>query len=204
MLVRSRSRWLWVLLGAGLACAPAHADSTREIVGTICLFCHGEAGDSQGAEFPKLAGQQSRYLRKQLGDFLTGNRQNELMASFLPFLKVDDFPGLGVYYADQKPSPWPASNAALVASGKKLYEDGNTDSGVPACAGCHQPNALGKDEFPRLAAQSQTYLLQQLAHFRNGVRTNDRGRLMQVLAARLSDDEMKALAEYLAGIQPGP
>ena len=189
-------------LAVAVAAVPARADSPQEIVGTICQFCHGEGGDSLGPEFPKLAGQQPRYLRKQLHDFMSGNRQNEMMASFLPFLRVEDFPALGVYLSRQKATPWPLHDPRLAEAGKRIFEDGNTETGVPACAGCHQPDALGKEEFPRLASQSEEYILRELAHFKQGKRTNDRGRLMQVVAARMSEDEMKAVAEYLSILQP--
>jgi cytochrome c553 len=189
-----------MLLGLILAASLARADNARELVTTVCLFCHGEAGNSLGPDFPKLAGQQPKYLQKQLSDFLSGNRPNEAMTTFLPFIKVEDIPGLAAYYAEQKPTPWPVSDAALAEMGKRVYEDGNTDTGLPACVGCHHTGAAGRDEFPRLAAQSSAYLLKQLAHFKSGIRSNDKGSLMRVVASRMSENEMKAVAEYLSGL----
>jgi cytochrome c553 len=140
-------------------------------------------------------------LKKQLTDFKHGHRQNEEMAPFLPFLKFEDIPGLGVYFADQKPTPWQVQDAKLANVGRKIFEDGNSESGLPACAGCHQSEALGNGEFPRLASQSKTYILRQLTLFKNGIRKNDRGSLMQAVTSGMTGEEMKAVAEYLAGLQ---
>ena len=85
--------------------------------------------------------------------------------------------------------------------GKALYEEGNRATGVPACVGCHQANGAGHEKYPRLAGQRQAYTVQQLTEFKSGARSNDRAHVMRAVAARLTDNEIKAVAEYLAGLK---
>lgn len=176
-----------------------HADA-RQIATTVCLACHGPDGNSVVSAFPSLAGQQVAYLTKQLNEFMSGKRTNEAMAPALAELKPGDVPGLAVYYASQKPVPGKVEDEALVKKGEELYNDGNIDSGVPACIDCHQPAGAGNARFPRLAGQHQAYTLLQLANFKSGLRTNDRARVMRVVAERMTEDEMRAAAEYLASL----
>ena len=197
-------RIIGAAMGLGLValvCRPVLADDAAGIVNTVCIGCHGADGNSMAPTFPKLAGQRVEYLTKQLKEFLGGKRKNDIMAPMIASLKADDMPGLATYYAGQKAVPAGVGDAKLAEAGKKVYEDGNTDSGVPACVGCHQPGAAGNDQFPRLAGQWSSYTVQQLTDFKGGVRTNDKGKLMRNVAARMTDDEMKAVAEYLAGLQ---
>ena len=179
---------------------PILAEEPATIVATICAACHGPDGNSVAPNFPKLAGQQSAYLEKQLSEFLSGKRKNDAMAAFLPNIKKDDVPGLASYFANKKTAPGTVADPALADAGKKIYLDGNTDSGLPACQGCHLPTGEGNDRFPRLAGQHQTYVLQQLADFKNGVRSNDKGKIMRAVAERMSEQEMKAVSEYIAGL----
>jgi cytochrome c553 len=182
-----------------LAPLPAFADAT-EIASTLCAACHGESGNSQMAMFPRLAGQQPDYTAKQLTEFLSGKRKNEIMAPVLANIKADDVAGLAAYFAAQKPHKGEPQDAALAAVGKKLFEDGNTDSGVPACVGCHQAGGLGNERYPRLAGQHAAYVVQQITNFKAGVRTNDKGRVMRSVAERLTPQEMAAVAEYVSGL----
>lgn len=177
----------------------AHADA-QQIATTVCLACHGPGGNSVVPAFPSLAGQQVAYLSKQLNEFMSGKRTNEAMAPALADLKPGDVPGLAAYFAAQKPAPGRVQDAALAKRGEEFYNDGNVDSGVPACIGCHQPAGAGNARFPRLAGQQQAYILQQLANFKSGARTNDKARVMRVVADRMTEDEMKAAAEYLASL----
>jgi cytochrome c553 len=169
-------------------------------VSTVCAACHGADGNSLAPTFPKLAGLQEEYLAKQLKDYLAGKRKNEIMAPTIASLKADDVAGLAAHFAAQKPSPGKVEDAKLAEAGKKLYEDGNTESGVPACMGCHQPQGEGNARYPRLAGQHQTYTLQQMADFKSGTRANDRGKVMRAVAERMTDQEMKAVSEYIAGL----
>jgi cytochrome c553 len=186
-----------MLAATGVTCA---ADA-KEIAATVCLACHGEGGNSVVPMFPKLAGQQRDYLAKQLNEFISGKRKNEIMAPIVATLSKDDVPGLAAYFAAQSQTPGAVSDPALVDAGKKLYEDGNTDSGVPACMGCHQPKGEGNERFPRLAGQHQTYTLQQMADFKAGMRTNDKAKIMRAVAERMTEQEMKVVSEYIAGLK---
>lgn len=193
----------WTLLAAGLLLAgpAAWAADPKEIAETICMSCHGEGGNSVVPNFPKLAGQHAAYLEKQLNEFLSGKRKNEVMAPFLDKFGKGDTAGLAAYYAAQQQTPGTIEDAKLAEEGKKLYEDGNTDSGVPACMGCHQPKGEGNERYPRLAGQYQVYTLQQMTDFKKGARNNDKGKVMRAVAERMTEQEMKAVSEYIAGLK---
>jgi cytochrome c553 len=192
----------WVALAAAplLFAAPACAADAATIVTTVCAACHGPDGNSPAPNFPKLAGQQPAYLEKQLKEFMSGKRKNDAMAPFLPKISEDDIPALAAYFAGQKTAPGTVADPTLVTAGKKLYDDGNESTGVPACQGCHLPNGAGNERFPKLAGQNQMYVLQQLANFKSGERRNDKGKIMRTVAERMSEQEMKAVAEYIAGL----
>lgn len=185
-----------------LAAAPAVADGDRakELAATVCVACHGVDGNSVAPTFPKLAGLQAEYLAKQLVEYIDGKRTNESMAPIVATLSREDITPLAVYFASQKPSAGKVEDQALAKEGRKVYVDGNPDTGVPACMGCHQEDASGNPRFPRLAGQHRDYLFEQLRQFKDGARTNDRGRVMRSLVSRMTDAEMKAVAEYIAGL----
>lgn len=176
----------------------ASAQPLPEVVQTMCQACHGADGNPPVPAFPQLAGQRAEYLDKQLRDFLAGRRSNDAMAPALEALKAADVATVAAYYAAQKPRPAGASDEKLVAAGKALYADGNTATGVPACVGCHAEGATGNERYPRLASQVPSYALDQMKAFKSGVRKNDKARVMRAVAARLSEDEMAAVAQYLA------
>jgi len=178
----------------------AQAGDAAQLVASVCSACHGADGNSVVPAFPKLAGLQAEYVSKQLNDYLSGKRKNELMAPALASVKDDDVPALAAFFARQAPAPGKAEDPALAAAGKKLYEDGNVETGVPACAGCHQPKGEGNVRYPRLAGQHQAYTLQQMLSFKGGERANDKGRVMRSVAERMTEPEMKAASEYLAGL----
>lgn len=176
----------------------------RQIASQVCLVCHGIDGNGTeptNPEFPKLAGKQAEYLNKQLKDFKTGKRKNEVMAGMMENLTSDDMANLSLYYAAQKAKPGVVRNPTLVDLGKKIYLEGNPDSGLPACAGCHEADARGFGSYPHLAGQHAEYTLLQLKRFSSGERDNDKGLAMQSVSAKMTEQEMKAVAEYLAGVQ---
>lgn len=176
----------------------------RQIASQVCVACHGLDGNGTeptNPEFPKLAAKQAEYLNKQLKDFKSGKRKNEIMAGMTASLSPDDMANLSLYYAGQKAKPGVVKNPALVAQGKKIYMDGNPDAGVPACAGCHEADAFGYGFFPHLAGQHTEYTYLQLKRFNTGERDNDKGLAMQSVTAKMSEQEMKAVAEYLAGVE---
>ncbi len=185
--------WALAPLGAAAADAP-------EVVQTVCAACHGPDGNSLAPTFPKLAGLQVEYLEKQLREFLSGKRKNDLMDSSLPALKAANLGDVVAYYASQKRSAGTVSDDKLAAAGKAIYDDGNTGSGVPSCSGCHQPEGEGNARYPRLAGQHATYTMAQMQAFKEGTRTNDKARVMRAVAARMTEQEIAAVAEYIAGL----
>ncbi len=187
------------LLAAILAVpSTVQAADPRETAKTICAACHGLDGNSTDAQYPKLAGMDQEYLMRQLKAFASGKRREETMSGIIAGIDPNDFSGLAAYYGKLTPVPGKVNDPQLAANGKPLYEDGNTDSGVPACAGCHQPDGKGNARFPRLAGQHQAYILKQLADYKSGRRATDP--LMTTVGKRLTADEAKALAEYIAGL----
>jgi cytochrome c553 len=197
----------WVATAAAAALAGAlwlphvaAAADAATIATTVCSACHGEGGHSLVPIFPRLAGQQPVYLAKQINEFLSGKRKNDVMAPILATIKADDVPGLAAYFAEQKPMSGAVQDEKLAAAGKQLFEEGNDASGVPACMGCHQAGGVGNERYPRLAGQHQAYVIQQITNFKAGDRTNDKGRVMRAVAERLTEQEMAAVAEYVAGL----
>jgi cytochrome c553 len=185
---------------AAVAAGSAQAADAAAIVAAQCIACHGEGGNSVVPMFPRLAGQHAPYVDKQLRDFLAGKRKNEVMAPALAQIKEADVADLAAYYAAQKPTPIKPDNDKLVAAGKAIYDDGNTQSGVPACVGCHQGDGVGNDRYPRLSAQHPTYAAAQIKAFKSGARNNDRAKVMRAVAERMTDDEIAAVVEYLASL----
>lgn len=178
---------------------PTRAGDIPTIATTVCFACHGQNGNSITPIFPKLAGQQHDYIAKQLKDFVTGKRANDIMSPILRELNDEQLAELGVWFSQQKPAPGTLEDPELAKVGKRLFQEGNTGTGVPACEGCHQPDARGNERFPSLAGQHTAYAIKQMTDFKNGTRTNDRGKVMRAVAERLSEEEIRAVAEYLAG-----
>lgn len=181
-----------------LPATPGHAADPVETTKTVCAACHGLDGNSTDPQYPKLAGMEQEYLMRQLRAFASGKRREETMSAIIAGIDPNDFSGLAAYYGKLKPAPGKVNDPQLAAMGKPLYDDGNTDSGVPACAGCHQPDGKGNARFPRLAGQHQAYTLKQLADYKSGRRATDP--LMTTVGKRLTPEEAKALAEYIAGL----
>jgi cytochrome c553 len=178
---------------------PAKAQS---IADQICAACHGADGNSPLPMNPSLAGQHPEYLFKQLKEFKSGNRNNAVMMGMVAGLSAEDMRNLSAYYAAQKLSEAAAKDKDLVAQGRKLFRGGNLATGVGACAGCHSPNGAGiPTQYPRLASQHPEYVVAQLKAFRAGERANDTNNMMRAVAARLTDKEIAAVAEYLSGLR---
>jgi cytochrome c553 len=182
------------------ASAPLLAQQAGALTVTACVSCHG--GAQTAPTFPRLDGQHAAYLEKQLREYKSGKRQTDpVMAPVIAALKKGQIPGMAAHFASQTPGQGAAENQELASRGRTLYEEGNRASGVPACIGCHLPNGTGAERYPRLAGQRQAYTVQQLADFKSGKRSNDRAHVMRAIAGRLTDDEIKAVAEYVAGLQ---
>jgi len=182
--------------------AKGDAAKAQKIVNDVCGACHSTDGNSTSPAYPVLAGQHPEYIAKQLGEFKSGARKNAIMAPNAAKLSADDMLNLAAYFSVQQPKPRLGKDASLIAEGQKIYKGGNAGSGVPACASCHGPAGSGIPvQFPRLSGQHAKYVLSQLKNFRSGDRANDGGKMMQVIARKMTDQEMKAVAEYINGLR---
>lgn len=209
-------KWLVLIftsgLGLGLAgVALAEGDPTAgQVKGAICAGCHGADGNSEAGMFPRLAGQYSAYIVKQIRDFQRGHRaNNEIMAGMAATVaSVDDAKDIAAYFSSQKIAKQPIvpPDQSLIAQGEKLFKEGNPGSGVYGCINCHGPKGTGRDasisQFPRLVAQHKEYLVKQLNDFKAGTRGNDPAGMMGDIAKKLTDAEISAVAEYLAAQVP--
>lgn len=165
-----------------------------------CMSCHGAAGNSTIVANPKLAGQVDAYTYKQLVDFTTPQRQQPVMTTYSKMLSDEEKKHIAAYLAVQKQKPGAAKNKDTIELGRKIYRGGIADKGVAACASCHGANGSGiPAQFPRLAGQHQDYTTAQLEAFKNGTRKNSPQ--MTTLAQRMSPEEMKAVADYIAGLK---
>jgi cytochrome c553 len=173
-----------------------------------CATCHGPDGNSIGPANPKLAGQFPEYMTKQLMNFTPGKdnkpaeRPNPVMSGFAAALTPDQMRDVSAFYASQKLIPEKARNKSTIELGQKIFRAGIADKSVPACAGCHGPAGAGAPiQYPVLAGQYAEYIEAQLKAFRSGERANDLNRMMRTTASRLSDLEIKAVADYIAGLR---
>jgi cytochrome c553 len=196
----ARQGLLSVALASALSPCWAQADEARakKIVSGVCFVCHGAEGESASEAFPRLAGQHAEYIAKQLDNFKSGKRQSSAMAGMVAKLTPEEMLALGKYFEKQTVTAEPPQNPALAAAGRMLYHNGLPQSGVPACASCHGPQALGTAALPRLAGQHAAYITTQLKQFHQRERTNDNA-VMHAVAGKMSASEMAAVAEYLSG-----
>ena len=173
----------------------------------VCAACHAADGNSPASANPKIAGQFAEYLHKQLRDFKpqAGKkpaRESAIMNGMVANLSDADMKSLAGHYAAQPLKPAAAADKELAALGQKIWRGGNSASGVPACAGCHGPAGAGTpSQYPRLAGQFAEYTAAQLKLFRDGGRANDVNGMMRGVAARMSEREIRAVAEYVAGLR---
>lgn len=195
---------LSLVLSAVVAASPAEANEVPEAVRALCGGCHGVDGngaDPARTEYPKLAGKRSAYLKKQLNDYQSGKRKSPVMSALAASLSAQQIEEVSAHYARQTGRPSTVTRSGLLEAGKRIYVDGNVESGVPSCGGCHQPDASGDMRSPRLAGQHAPYTYGELKKFATGERDNDRGLVMQAVATRMTEEEMKAVSEYLAGLE---
>lgn len=175
----------------------AGGDPARGVM--ACVSCHGAAGNSTVPQNPKLAAQHEAYIAKQLHDFKGPARNNAVMTGIANALNEDDIRNIAAFLDQQKAGTGTARNKDTVEIGKKIYRAGIAEKNVPACAGCHSPNGAGiPAQFARLAGQHQEYTATQLTNFRSGARSNSAQ--MMAVAKRMSDDEIQAVADYIAGL----
>jgi cytochrome c553 len=195
---------LFVVVGT---VAAQNAARGQRIAGQVCAACHAADGNSVAATNPKIAGQFAEYLHKQLADFRpqAGNkpaRENAIMTPLVANLSEDDIQSLAAYYAGQKLRPAAAVDKDLAVLGQRIWRGGIAAGNVPACAGCHGPAGAGiPARYPRLSGQFAEYIAAQLKGFREGTRANDSNAVMRGVAARMTDREIQAVAQYAAGLR---
>lgn len=178
----------------------------KEIATTVCAACHGPDGNSPTAANPKLAGQHAAYLFKQMKNFKAGadgksERINAIMNGMIAPYSEEQMKDLAAYFAAQKQNGGEAKNRETLALGQKLWRAGDASKGLPACAACHGPTGAGIPvQFPRLAGQYAEYTEAQLKAFRTGERANDPNKMMQMIAVKMTDAEIRAVADYATGL----
>ncbi len=194
---------------ASAQAAAAKADPAKgdKLAQEVCAACHGPDGNSTAPINPKLAGQHPSYLFKQLTDFKVpegekiASRNNAVMAGFAAMLSEDDMRNLAAFYSSRPLKPSAARNAETVTLGKQIFQAGLPAKGVPACAGCHGPRGEGMpSQYPVLHGQYADYTESQLVAFRPGGARKNNGP-MAAIAERLTDPEIKAVADYVAGLR---
>ena len=178
----------------------------QAIMSQVCAACHAADGNSGMPANPKLAAQHPDYIAKQLHNFKVkpgakeAERANAVMAAFAAGLSDSDIRNVSAYLGAQTLKPAVAKSKDTIALGQKIYRGGIAEKGVPACAGCHSPNGAGiPAQYPRLGGQFAEYTESQLVAFRSGARKNNAQ--MTGISARLSDLEMKAVSDYIAGLR---
>ncbi|WP_114639455.1 c-type cytochrome [Polynucleobacter necessarius] len=172
-------------------------DATRGV--TACIICHGPKGQSAVGTWPKLSAQHAAYTAKQLKNFKEGTRANAVMMGMAATLTEQDMINIAAFLSKQAVSQGVAQNKDTIELGQSIYRGGIASKGVPACAACHSPNGAGiPAQYPRLGGQWADYSYAQLVAFSNGTRKN--GPMMTTIASKMSDSEMKAVADYMAGL----
>lgn len=201
-----------VLAVFGMNATLAEGDpAAGQAKGAACFGCHGADGNSPVADFPRLASQYSAYIVKQVRDFQTGHRANNAIMTGMAatVASVEDARDIATFFAQQELSPDPITPRPgndVLRRGERLFNEGNPDNGVYGCVNCHGQNGWGRSpdisQFPVLAAQHRDYLIKQLKEFREGVRANDPAGMMGDIASRLTDEEIEAVSEFLANVDP--
>ena len=165
----------------------------------VCSACHTSDGSRGSPANPILQGQHPEYLVKQLTEFKAGKRVNAIMTGIASTLSEDDMRNVAAFYGSKQAKPGFAKNKDSVALGEKIYRGGISDRSIPACAGCHSPTGAGiPAQYPRLGGQHADYTEAQLVAWRSGVRHNSVQ--MTGVAAKMNDREIKAVADYIAGL----
>ena len=168
------------------------------LYGKTCLSCHGPAGASKIPAQPILAAQHPAYTFSQLQAYKSGERQNAVMLGMSANLTEQDMTDLAVYLGGQEPVLAGAVDETLVEQGRLLYRGGVPETGAPACLGCHGPAGKGiPPDYPRVGGQYAEYLTTTLLDYQSGARVHD---VMNTIASRLSEDQIKALSEYISGL----
>ena len=201
---------LWMAAWAGGMVTAQAADlrAGQKIAETVCAACHGKDGNGTAPVNPKLAGQHAGYLLKQMKDFTTDKSgqvkrsdpvMNGMMITNYSEQQLQD---VAAWYASLEQKGAMARNLNTLRQGEKIYRAGIAASGVPACAACHGPNGKGiPPQYPRISGQYAEYLEKQMFAFREGSRSNDHNSIMRDIAAKMTDEEIKAVVNYVAGLR---
>ncbi|MGM9515055.1 c-type cytochrome [Roseateles sp. DB2] len=186
---------------ASEAPAPAKPDLAKgQATAQVCAACHTADGSRGSPANPILQGQHADYLVKQLTEFKAGKRDNPVMKGMASTLSEEDMKNVAAFYASKQAKPGFSKDKTLVTLGEKIYRGGIADRQIPACAGCHSPNGAGiPAQYPRLSGQHSDYTELQLNGFRAGTRGNSPQ--MAAIAAKMNDREIKAVADYIAGLR---
>jgi cytochrome c553 len=178
----------------------------QPLASSVCGACHGPDGNSPSSANPKLAGQHAAYLFKQMKNFKAGpdgksERVNAIMNGMIAPYTEEQMKDFAAYFAAQKQTGGEAKNRESLELGRKLYRGGDASKGLPACAACHGPAGAGLPaQYPRIAGQFAEYTEAQLKAFRLGERANDPNKMMQMVAVKMTDAEIRAVADYIAGL----
>jgi cytochrome c553 len=187
------------LSGAALAAGSKEAGQTKSVP---CVACHGVDGNSANPEWPSIAGQHESYLVRQLKAFRDGGRQNALMTPMAAGLTDEDMADLAAWFSSQTARGGETEPSKLKL-GQKVYRAGNMREETMACAACHGPAGRGNPlaSYPAIQGQHATYVAAQLKAYRSGARTSDANQMMRSVAARLTDQEIDAVASYVQGLR---
>src|SRR5258708_2129747 len=194
-------------LAAAEPAAGADSSKGKSIGKKIGAGCHGADGNSPTSANPRLASQIPEYLQKQLANFKPvagkrAERENPIMGGMVAGLSTEEMRDVASYYATRQAKPGAVKNRDAFALGRKIWRGGDLTKALPACAGCHGARGAGLPaQYPRLAGQYAEYTEAQLKAFRSGERRNDANKVMQAVAAKMSDPEIRAVADYIAGLR---
>lgn len=184
---------------------PAYSDVEKgKELSASCAACHGDDGISLNPVWPKLAGQNPKYLASQLHEFKKGpdgNRNNAVMYGIAVNLSDQDIENLSEYYSSLK-STVGLTKDEYLELGRNIYRGGNMEIKMQACISCHGPNGQGNyaAAIPMLSGQHSQYTYQQLKNFQTSIRSNDYNKMMRNIVHRMTDEEMKAVASYIEGL----
>lgn len=199
-------KFAWI--GAVVACSVLSGTASAGDPGAgaqkaaVCGACHGMTGSSVNPEWPNLAGQHESYIAAQLALFKQQVRDNALMMPMAMALSDQDMQDLGAHFAGQTPAGLEADPSNW-KTGEKLYRGGDPERGLPACIACHGPQGKGNGpaKYPALRSQHAVYTFGQLKAYADGKRRTPGNDIMQLISAKLTEDEMRALASYTQGLR---
>ena len=202
---------LFATVGLALTAGPIQAESlvdgsaeAGKAKAITCTACHGPEGNSANAMWPNIAGQNASYTQTQLKAFKDGTRMDPLMSSQAMLLSDADMADLAVYFESLPAAAQSVANASLVTRGEALYRGGNLATGAAACMACHGPTGRGNPAalYPALQGQHAAYTAKQLNAYAGDARKTDgKTRIMRDIAARLSKEDIEALASYVQGLR---